>query len=145
MSRRGVLTHELSPRNRPFLPRFAHFQYAMFVSSHNSAPSPTTPSASKVIHDARRSLPSPKSRRSTSSGLRTLFGLRQSQSSLSTNHKQIAAYRPTLNKQDDGPACRIYGSVEVKKVMANLHVTTLGHGYQSWEHTGHDSEYSSKP
>ncbi|CAD6576439.1 MAG: hypothetical protein TREMPRED_001679 [Tremellales sp. Tagirdzhanova-0007] len=33
--------------------------------------------------------------------------------------------------------CRIYGSVDVKKVTANLHVTTLGHGYMSFEHTDH--------
>ena len=40
-----------------------------------------------------------------------------------------------------GPACRIYGSVGVKRVTGNLHVTTLGHGYMSWEHTGHDRQY----
>jgi len=39
-----------------------------------------------------------------------------------------------------GPACRIYGSVGVKRVTGNLHVTTLGHGYMSWEHTGHHRE-----
>merc|ERR1712093_92497 len=39
---------------------------------------------------------------------------------------------------EDGPACRIYGSMEVKKVTGNLHVTTLGHGYLSWEHTEHE-------
>ncbi|GAA5868897.1 hypothetical protein JCM16303_000298 [Sporobolomyces ruberrimus] len=38
---------------------------------------------------------------------------------------------------ENGPACRIYGSMEVKKVTGNLHVTTLGHGYMSWEHTDH--------
>ncbi|GEM12755.1 endoplasmic reticulum-Golgi intermediate compartment protein 3 [Rhodotorula toruloides] len=31
----------------------------------------------------------------------------------------------------------IYGSMEVKKVTGNLHITTLGHGYLSWEHTDH--------
>lgn len=51
-----------------------------------------------------------------------------------------AAFRPTHNRVDDGPACRIYGSVAVKKVTANLHVTTLGHGYAGGEHTDHDSE-----
>ncbi|POY76457.1 hypothetical protein BMF94_0658 [Rhodotorula taiwanensis] len=39
--------------------------------------------------------------------------------------------------QENGPACRIYGSMEVKKVTGNLHITTLGHGYMSWEHTDH--------
>ncbi|GAA5946476.1 hypothetical protein JCM3765_000260 [Sporobolomyces pararoseus] len=38
---------------------------------------------------------------------------------------------------EDGPACRIYGSMDVKKVTGNLHITTLGHGYMSWEHTDH--------
>lgn len=28
----------------------------------------------------------------------------------------------------------------MKKVTANLHVTTLGHGYMSWEHTDHKCE-----
>ncbi|KAI8456462.1 endoplasmic reticulum-golgi intermediate compartment-domain-containing protein [Phakopsora pachyrhizi] len=38
---------------------------------------------------------------------------------------------------EDGPACRIFGNVEVKKVAGNFHITTLGHGYLSWEHTDH--------
>ncbi|WVN87563.1 uncharacterized protein L203_102746 [Cryptococcus depauperatus CBS 7841] len=46
--------------------------------------------------------------------------------------------KPTYEKVDDGPACRIYGSVQVKKVTANLHITTLGHGYMSFEHTDHN-------
>lgn len=54
--------------------------------------------------------------------------------------KQHASYRPTYHKVDNGPACRIYGSVEVKKVTANLHITTLGHGYMSYEHTDHSRE-----
>ncbi|KAM0791808.1 hypothetical protein ACM66B_004068 [Microbotryomycetes sp. NB124-2] len=43
----------------------------------------------------------------------------------------------TANIIEDGPACRIYGSMAVKKVTGNLHITTLGHGYLSWEHTDH--------
>ena len=31
----------------------------------------------------------------------------------------------------------------MKKVTANLHVTTLGHGYMSWEHTDHKCEWLS--
>jgi hypothetical protein len=27
--------------------------------------------------------------------------------------------------------------MEAKKVTGNLHITTLGHGYWSWEHTDH--------
>ncbi|EGG11276.1 uncharacterized protein MELLADRAFT_33547 [Melampsora larici-populina 98AG31] len=49
--------------------------------------------------------------------------------------------RPTFKKTKplipEGPACRIFGSTHVKKVTGNLHITTLGHGYLSWEHTDH--------
>ncbi|KAF8557110.1 DUF1692-domain-containing protein [Imleria badia] len=47
-------------------------------------------------------------------------------------------YRPTYNHKADGDACRIYGTLGVKKVTANLHVTTLGHGYSSAVHVPHD-------
>ncbi|KAK0529511.1 hypothetical protein OC834_003651 [Tilletia horrida] len=47
------------------------------------------------------------------------------------------AFRQTTHIVDNGPACRIYGSLDVKKVTGNLHITTLGHGYFSWEHTDH--------
>lgn len=50
-------------------------------------------------------------------------------------------YKPTYNYKADGSACRIFGSIDVKKVTANLHVTTLGHGYSSTEHVDHSSEY----
>ena len=63
-------------------------------------------------------------------------------------------FAKTRHPIEDGPACRIYGSIDVKKVTGNLHVvsgswryplstaynppqTTLGHGYLSWEHTDH--------
>ena len=49
-------------------------------------------------------------------------------------------FAPTYHVVPDGPACRIYGSAEVKKVTGNLHITTLGHGYWSWEHTDHKRE-----
>ncbi|KAJ9098209.1 hypothetical protein QFC21_004538 [Naganishia friedmannii] len=100
----------------------------------------TAPSIRQVINDARRSA-SPRYRQQPSSfsGLRSLFSSPFSGSRKA--HKQ-PAFRPTLNKlpadgPDAGPACRMYGSVGVKKVTANLHVTTLGHGYMSWEHTDH--------
>ncbi|KAJ9119384.1 hypothetical protein QFC24_005617 [Naganishia onofrii] len=100
----------------------------------------TAPSVKQVISDARRSS-SPRYRQQPSSlsGLRALFSSPFSGSRKA--HKQ-PAFRPTLNKlpaegPDAGPACRMYGSVGVKKVTANLHVTTLGHGYMSWEHTDH--------
>ena len=50
--------------------------------------------------------------------------------------KQVA-FQKTAHIVPDGPACRIYGSMEVKRVTGNLHITTLGHGYLSMEHTDH--------
>ncbi|EIN03948.1 DUF1692-domain-containing protein [Punctularia strigosozonata HHB-11173 SS5] len=47
-------------------------------------------------------------------------------------------YKPTYNHQPDGGACRIYGTLQVKKVTANLHITTAGHGYASVQHVPHD-------
>ncbi|KAG1868548.1 endoplasmic reticulum vesicle transporter-domain-containing protein [Suillus subluteus] len=47
-------------------------------------------------------------------------------------------FRPTYNYETDGSACRIYGSLQVKKVTANLHVTMLGHGYNSHMHVDHN-------
>ncbi|KAG8695471.1 hypothetical protein FRC08_007817 [Ceratobasidium sp. 394] len=52
--------------------------------------------------------------------------------------KDTPAFRPTYNHVPDASACRIYGTVVVKKVTANLHITTLGHGYSSYEHTDHN-------
>jgi len=46
-------------------------------------------------------------------------------------------YKPTYNYVADGSACRIYGSLTVKRVTANLHITTLGHGYSSNVHVDH--------
>ncbi|KDE07699.1 hypothetical protein, variant 2 [Microbotryum lychnidis-dioicae p1A1 Lamole] len=46
-------------------------------------------------------------------------------------------FAKTQHIVEDGPACRIWGHVTVKKVTGNLHITTLGHGYLSWEHTDH--------
>ncbi|GMK55210.1 hypothetical protein CspeluHIS016_0202660 [Cutaneotrichosporon spelunceum] len=86
------------------------------------------PSASKIISDSRRSTPNQKK---SLSGLRALFSSGGSQQ----KHYQ---YRPTHNYVQDGPACRVYGSVSVKKVTGNLHITTLGHGYRTGHHTDHD-------
>ncbi|KAH9953432.1 endoplasmic reticulum vesicle transporter-domain-containing protein, partial [Lactifluus volemus] len=47
-------------------------------------------------------------------------------------------YKPTYNHIPDGSACRIYGSLTVKRVTANLHITTLGHGYNSQVHVNHN-------
>jgi len=50
---------------------------------------------------------------------------------------RAARFAKTTHLVEDGPACRVYGSMQVKKVTGNLHITTLGHGYLSWEHTDH--------
>jgi hypothetical protein len=47
-------------------------------------------------------------------------------------------FKPTFNHQPHADACRIYGSLTVKRVTANLHITTLGHGYSSYEHVDHN-------
>ncbi|CAL1715892.1 unnamed protein product [Somion occarium] len=51
--------------------------------------------------------------------------------------KSKPAYMPTYNYQPSGTACRVYGTIPVKKVTANLHITTLGHGYASAQHVDH--------
>ncbi|GJE85614.1 endoplasmic reticulum vesicle transporter-domain-containing protein [Phanerochaete sordida] len=47
-------------------------------------------------------------------------------------------FRPTYNYKPGASACRVYGTVAVKKVTANLHITTLGHGYASHQHVDHN-------
>ncbi|KAJ6578125.1 endoplasmic reticulum vesicle transporter-domain-containing protein [Mycena capillaripes] len=46
-------------------------------------------------------------------------------------------YMPRYQHEPDAKGCRVSGQVEVKKVTANLHITTLGHGYASHEHVDH--------
>lgn len=92
----------------------------------------TARSASEIITSARRRAPTQKK---SFSGIRRLFSSRPTK-------RQHSAYRATVPRLPDGPACRIYGSVEVKKVTGNLHLTTLGHGYMSYEHTDHHREYT---
>jgi hypothetical protein len=48
------------------------------------------------------------------------------------------AQMPKYKHVPDAHACRIVGQLEVKKVTANLHITTLGHGYASHIHVPHD-------
>jgi len=55
----------------------------------------------------------------------------------SKGSKKSRVFPKTANPTENGPACRVYGTMEVKKVTGNLHITTLGHGYLSWEHTDH--------
>ncbi|KIK02931.1 hypothetical protein K443DRAFT_677094 [Laccaria amethystina LaAM-08-1] len=47
-------------------------------------------------------------------------------------------FKPTYDYQPHGDACRVWGSLQVKRVTANLHITTLGHGYASYEHVDHN-------
>ncbi|KAJ7471078.1 DUF1692-domain-containing protein [Mycena latifolia] len=46
-------------------------------------------------------------------------------------------YMPRYKHEPDARGCRVSGMVQVKKVTANLHITTLGHGYASHEHVDH--------
>ncbi|KAI0750199.1 endoplasmic reticulum vesicle transporter-domain-containing protein [Daedaleopsis nitida] len=46
-------------------------------------------------------------------------------------------FKPTFNHTPDPDACRVYGTIVAKRVTANLHVTTLGHGYASRAHVDH--------
>lgn len=48
--------------------------------------------------------------------------------------KQVA-FQATEHLVPGGDACRLYGSVLVKKVTGNLHISTLGHGYFSFDRT----------
>ncbi|KAJ7189818.1 endoplasmic reticulum vesicle transporter-domain-containing protein [Mycena pura] len=46
-------------------------------------------------------------------------------------------YMPRYKHEPSATACRVSGQLEVKKVTANLHITTLGHGYASHQHVDH--------
>ncbi|KNZ71699.1 ER-derived vesicles protein 41 [Termitomyces sp. J132] len=64
-------------------------------------------------------------------------------------------FQPTYTHESSGDACRVWGTLIVKRVTgdyflfwsfncsmthflrANLHITTLGHGYASYEHVDH--------
>ncbi|KAF7317349.1 hypothetical protein HMN09_00470900 [Mycena chlorophos] len=47
-------------------------------------------------------------------------------------------FMPSYKHEPDGKACRVSGQLEVKKVTANLHITTMGHGYASRQHVDHN-------
>ncbi|KAG6901956.1 hypothetical protein C0995_006185 [Termitomyces sp. Mi166 len=46
-------------------------------------------------------------------------------------------FQPTYKHEASADACRVWGILAVKRVTANLHITTLGHGYASYEHVDH--------
>ncbi|KAF8149031.1 endoplasmic reticulum vesicle transporter-domain-containing protein [Crassisporium funariophilum] len=52
--------------------------------------------------------------------------------------REKSLYKPSYNYVTAGTACRISGTLQVKRVTANLHITTLGHGYASYEHVDHN-------
>jgi hypothetical protein len=89
-------------------------------------------SASKIISDSQRQTPNQKG---SLAGLHALFSPKDQKQRVFTD------YRATPNIRQDAPACRVYGSAIVKKVTGNLHITTLGHGYYSFEHTDHNGEH----
>ncbi|KAF8987013.1 endoplasmic reticulum vesicle transporter-domain-containing protein [Cyathus striatus] len=44
--------------------------------------------------------------------------------------------------KEDSNSCRIFGTLMVKRVTANFHITTLGHGHASYEHVEHNRLFS---
>ncbi|KAI9759783.1 MAG: hypothetical protein M4579_002082 [Chaenotheca gracillima] len=49
-------------------------------------------------------------------------------------------FKKTPKLRGPGPACRIFGSMEVNKVQADFHITAVGHGYAHYgEHLEHDA------
>ncbi|KAI0077801.1 DUF1692-domain-containing protein [Panus rudis PR-1116 ss-1] len=62
---------------------------------------------------------------------------RKSRGFFSIFRRNKSDFKPTYNYQPAGSACRVYGTIPVKKVTANLHITTLGHGYASAQHVDH--------
>ncbi|KAF5345657.1 hypothetical protein D9757_014210 [Collybiopsis confluens] len=63
---------------------------------------------------------------------------RRSRGFFDTLLRRKAEIAPTYDHPAHPSACRVYGTIEVKKVTANLHITTLGHGYASREHVSHN-------
>jgi hypothetical protein len=52
-------------------------------------------------------------------------------------NREKSLFKPTYDYKPGESACRISGTLAVKRVMANLHITTLGHGYASHSHVDH--------
>ncbi|KAF8813561.1 DUF1692-domain-containing protein [Phlegmacium glaucopus] len=51
--------------------------------------------------------------------------------------REKALFKPMYNYEPAESACRISGTLAVKRVTANLHITSLGHGYASFSHVDH--------
>ncbi|KAG6917859.1 hypothetical protein DXG01_000764 [Tephrocybe rancida] len=54
------------------------------------------------------------------------------------SRSNTGGFQPTYTHEGAGTGCRVWGSLAVKRVTANLHITTLGHGYASYEHVDHN-------
>ncbi|KAF8992350.1 endoplasmic reticulum vesicle transporter-domain-containing protein [Cyathus striatus] len=52
-------------------------------------------------------------------------------------HSSKPSFKPTYMHKEDSNSCRIFGTLMVKRVTANFHITTLGHGYASYEYVDH--------
>jgi len=52
-------------------------------------------------------------------------------------NREKSLFKPTYDYKPGESACRISGTLAVKRVTANLHITTLGHGYASHSHVDH--------
>lgn len=51
--------------------------------------------------------------------------------------REKSLFKPMYKYEPAATACRISGTLAVKRVTANLHITTLGHGYASHSHVDH--------
>ncbi|KAG5649662.1 hypothetical protein H0H81_002596 [Sphagnurus paluster] len=63
---------------------------------------------------------------------------RKSRGLFSFFQRQKPLFPPTYKHEEAADACRVWGTLGVKRVTANLHITTLGHGYASYEHVDHN-------
>lgn len=57
--------------------------------------------------------------------------IRDAQRSGKYNPRGHSGFPKTYPRVTNGPACRLYGSMMVKRVTGNLHITAAGHGYWS--------------
>ncbi|KAF5379677.1 hypothetical protein D9615_005802 [Tricholomella constricta] len=63
---------------------------------------------------------------------------RKSRGLFSFFRRAMPDFHPTYKHEAAADACRVWGTLGVKRVTANLHITTLGHGYASYEHVDHN-------
>ncbi|KAF8054932.1 endoplasmic reticulum-golgi intermediate compartment protein 2 [Lyophyllum atratum] len=68
---------------------------------------------------------------------KTVAQSRKSRGLFSFFRRAKSDFHPTYKHEAAADACRVWGTLGVKRVTANLHITTLGHGYASYEHVDH--------